>query len=419
MILQILLKIQIYFQKGQNFNLNFPLYIAKRYLFSKSSKNAINIISLITGFAILVGTISLFIVLSVFSGLKEFSTDFIRVSDPDLKITSSKGKSFFFTDSLSYVLNDKRIAHYSKVVEEKALFSYKEKQLIAIIKGVDANFLLVNNMDTAIYIGEWLDREYINSAVIGNSISSTLSLGTYDLVEPLKASVLRPGKGYINNPKTAFDQVSLQPLGIFKLTEELDSKYVFSNLELAQELLKYEPNKISAIELKISNGETEKDLVSYFENELGSNFKIQTRKQLNAVFYRMINTENIISYLVITLIVIIALFNVVGTILMVIIDKKENLKTLFSIGLTIKELRKIFVFQGVLLTFLGLIIGLIIAITFVLLQIKFGLIMITPSLAYPVEFKMFNVLIVVLTIMILGYVSAKIASSRISQNIIQ
>lgn len=419
MIILILLKTLIYFQKDQNFKLNFPLYIAKRYLFSKSSKNAINIISLITGFAIIVGTIALFIVLSVFSGLKEFSTDFIRVSDPDLKISSIKGKSFFYTDSLSLVLEDKRIAHYSKIVEEKALFSYKEKQLIAIIKGVDANFLSVNNMDTAIYIGEWIDRDYKNSAVIGNSISSTLSLGTYDLVEPLKASVLRPGKGYINNPKTAFDQVSLQPLGIFKLTEELDSKYVFSNLELAQELLKYEPNKITAIELKIVEGESEQDLVSYFENNLSSNFKVQTRKQLNAVFYRMINTENIISYLVITLIVIIALFNVVGTIIMVIIDKRENLKTLFSLGLSIKEIRKIFVLQGVLLTFLGLIIGLSIAISFVLLQKKFGLIMITPSLAYPVGFELLNVIVVVLTITILGYVSAKIASSRISQKIIQ
>lgn len=399
--------------------MNFPLYIAKRYLFSKSSKNAINIISLITGFAIIVGTLALFLVLSVFSGLKEFSTDFIRVSDPDLKISSEKGKSFFFNDSLINVLEDKRIAHFTKVVEEKALFSYKEKQLIAMIKGVDSNYLLVNNMDTAIYIGEWVDKDFKNSAVIGNSISSTLSLGTYDLVEPLKASVLKPGKGYINNPKTAFDQVSLQPLGIFKLTEELDGKYVFSNLELAQELLRYESNRITAIELKLKDDNDEQELIAYFNDMLNSKFKVETREQLNAVFYRMINTENIISYLVITLIVIIALFNVAGTILMVIIDKRENLKTLFSLGLPIKEIRKIFVLQGSLLTLLGLIIGLSIAISFVLLQKKFGLIMITPSLAYPVQFKMLNVIIVVLTIIVLGYVSAKIASSRISTKLIQ
>lgn len=399
--------------------MNFPLYIAKRYLFSKSSKNAINIISLITGFAIIVGTLALFLVLSVFSGLKEFSTDFIRVSDPDLKISSEKGKSFFFTDSLISIFKDDRIAHFTKVVEEKALFSYKEKQLIAMIKGVDSNYLLVNNMDTAIYIGEWVDKEFNNSAVIGNSISSTLSLGTYDLVEPLKASVLKPGKGYINDPKTAFDQVSLQPLGIFKLTEELDSKYVFSNLKLAQELLRYESNRITAIELKLKDDNDKQEVITYFNDKLNSKFKVETREQLNAVFYRMINTENIISYLVITLIVIIALFNVAGTILMVILDKRENLKTLFSLGLSIKEIRKIFVLQGSLLTLLGLIIGLSIAISFVLLQKKFSLIMITPTLAYPVEFKLLNVLIVVLTIIVLGYISAKIASGRISQKIIQ
>lgn len=399
--------------------MNFPLYIAKRYLFSKSSKNAINIISLITGFAIVVGTMALFIVLSVFSGLKEFSTDFIRVSDPDLKISSTKGKSFLFTDSLTTILQDDRIAHFSKVVEEKALFSYKEKQLIALIKGVDVNYLLVNNMDTAIYIGEWIDKEYKNSAVIGNSISSTLSLGTYDLVEPLKASVLRPGKGYINNPKNAFDQISLQPLGIFKLTEELDAKYVFANLEFSQQLLQYESNRITAIELKLKDGVREQELIGYLKTKLNSKYKVETRKQLNAVFYRMINTENIISYLVITLIVIIALFNVAGTILMVIIDKRENLKTLFSLGLSVKEIRKIFVLQGIMLTFMGMLIGLVIAITFVLLQKTFGLVMITPSLAYPVDFKLINVVVVVLTITILGYVSAKVASSRISSKIVQ
>jgi len=399
--------------------LSFPLYIAKRYLFTKSSNNAINIITLIAALGVIVGAIALFIVLSVFSGLKEFSLDFIKISDPDLKISAEKGKSFFFTDSVAKILQDKKIASYSKVVEERAFFEYKDKSHIASIKGVDANYLLVNNIDTAIYVGEWLDKEAINTVVVGRGISSALSLGTYDFIESLKVSVPKPGKGYINNPKTAFNQLNLQPIGIFSLTEELHNKYVFSHLPIAQSLLNYKPNQISAIELKLALNSDKNKVKKELQIKLGDDFKIETREQLNAAFHKMLNSENLVFYLIFTLILIIALFNVVGAIIMMILDKKENLKTLFSLGATIKEIKKIFILQGFLLTFFGLIIGLFIAIVFVLLQKKFGLIMITSSLAYPVKFEMANVIIVFFTIITLGFLAAKIASSRISKKIIQ
>jgi len=399
--------------------LNFPLYIAKRYLFTKSSNNAINIITLIAALGVIVGTFALFIVLSVFSGLKEFSLDFIRVSDPDLKISIEKGKTFLFTDSISSILQDEKIAHYSKVVEERAFFNYRDKSHIASIKGVDANYLLVNNIDTAIYIGEWLDKEAMQTVVIGNGVSSTLSLGTYDFIESLKVYVPKPGKGYINNPKTAFNQLNLQPVGVFKLTEELDKKYVFSHIELAQNLLNYKTNQISAIELKLATDVDEKEVIQLLQNKLGNSYKIETREQLNAVFHKMLNTENLVSYLVFTLILIIALFNVIGAIVMMILDKKDNLKTLFSLGATIREIKRIFILQGFLLTFFGLLIGLFLSITFVILQKKLGFIMITTELAYPVEFRIINVIIVFITILILGFLAARIASSRISNKILR
>ena len=399
--------------------MSFPLYIAKRYLFTKSSNNAINIITLIAALGVIVGTFALFIVLSVFSGLKEFSLDFIRVSDPDLKISIDKGKTFLFTDSISSVLQDEKIAHYSKVVEERAFFNYRDKSHIASIKGVDANYLLVNNIDTAIYIGEWLDKEAMQGVVIGNGVSSTLSLGTYDFIESLKVYVPKPGKGYINNPKTAFSQFNLQPVGVFKLTEELDKKYVFSHIELAQNLLNYKTNQISAIELKLAADVDEYEVIQLLQNKLGNSYKIETREQLNAVFHKMLNTENLVSYLVFTLILIIALFNVIGAIVMMILDKKDNLKTLFSLGATIKEIKRIFIIQGFLLTFFGLLIGLFLSITFVILQEKLGFIMITTELAYPVEFRIMNVVIVFFTILILGFLAARIASSRISNKILQ
>lgn len=388
-------------------------------MLSKSSNNAINIITAIAAAGVVVGAAALFIVLSVFSGLKNFSLDFIRVSDPDIKISSLKGKSFTFQKEMEGLLEDEAIVAYSKVLEEKAFFSYEGKPQIARIKGVDDRYLAVNNIDTAIYVGEWLANEIPNAAVIGNGISASLSLGTYDVLEPLKTYVPKPGKGYIRNPNNAFNQLNLQPVGIFKLTEELDKQYVFTNLALAQGLLDYRSDQISAIELRLNSAVDRQETVDRLYKKFGADFKIQTREQLNAVFYRMINTENIVSYLVFTLILIIALFNVVGAIVMMILDKRKNLATLFNLGATIKDIRRIFVLQGFLLSVVGLVLGLSIAIAVVLLQKQFGFIRITSSLAYPVDFKIINVVVVVLTISTLGFLAAKIASARISRKLIQ
>jgi len=399
--------------------LNFPLYIAKRYLFSKSSNNAINIITIIATLGVIVSAIALFVVLSVFSGLKSFSLSFIRTADPDLKITSVEGKSFFYNDAIEKQLVSDKIASYSKIIEERVFLSYKDKSHVANIKGVDTNFLYVNRLDTAVYFGNWLNYNAKHTVVVGSGISNALSVGAYDFLESLKIFVPKPGTGYITNPKTAFSQVNTQPIGIYRLTDDLDKKYVYANLILAQQLLNYKANQISAIEIKLAPGADLDDEQEALQNALGSKFKIQTREQLNSVFYKMLNTENLASYLVFTLILIIALFNVIGAIVMMIIDKRDNLKTLFHLGSTIKEIRKVFVFQGFLLTVFGLLVGLVVAIPFVILQKKYGFIMITQSLAYPVEFHLSNVLIVIITIVVLGYLAAKIASARISKKLVE
>lgn len=399
--------------------MNFPLYIARRYLRSKSSNNAINIITLIATLGVIVSAIALFIVLSVFSGLKDFSLSFIRTADPDLKITPVEGKSFVFDENIEKVLLREKIASYSKVIEERVFLSYGEKSHIANIKGVDSNYLRVNRLDTAVYFGNWVNYDAKYTVVVGSAISSALSIGSYDFLESLKIYVPKPGKGYISNPKTAFNQVGAQTIGIYRLTDDIDKKFVYSNLSLAQDLLNYKPNQISAIELKLSEGVSESVIQEALKEDLGDDFDIRTRQQLNSVFYKMLNTENLVSYLVFTLILMIALFNVIGAIVMMIIDKRENLKTLFHLGSSVRDIRKIFVFQGFLLTLFGLFIGLMLAIPFVLLQKKYGFIMITQSLAYPVEFKLINVLVVIVTIVILGYLAAKIASARISKKLVE
>lgn len=399
--------------------MNFPLYIARRYLLSKSSNNAINIITIIATLGVIVSTIALFIVLSVFSGLRDFSLSFIRTADPDLKITSVKGKSFLFTDDMEKALVKDKIAAYTKVIEERVFLSYGEKSHVANIKGVDTSYLHVNRMDTAVYFGNWVNYDAKYTVVVGSGISTILSIGTYDFLESLKIYVPKPGTGYINNPKSAFNQVAAQTIGITRLTDEIDKKFVYSNIELAQDLLNFEPKQITAVELKVNEGANVGDVQKELQKDLGEEYTVRTRQQLNSVFYKMLNTENLVSYLVFTLILIIALFNVIGAIVMMIIDKRENLKTLFHLGTGVMDIRKIFVYQGFLLNLFGLFVGLLAAIPFVLLQKKYGFIMITNSLAYPVEFRIMNVLIVIVTIIVLGFLAAKIASARISKKLIE
>lgn len=399
--------------------MNFSLYIAKRYLFTKTSNNAINIITIIASFGVIVGSLALFIILSGFSGLRTFSYSLLDASDPDIKITSVKGKSFILTDDVYQIIaKNQDIKASSKIIEERVFLEHNEKNEIAYVKGVEDNYAEITNIDSALEIGNWLDKEYTNTAVIGRTIAAKLSLGIRSFGEPLSILVPKPGTGFIN-PNNAFYKTDVQIIGLYIGTEDFESKYVFVNLEQAKDLLKFDESQITGLELKLVDSLNADGVAEDLQNNLGATFRVQTKEQLNEVFYKVINTENFVSYLIFTLIVIIALFNVIGTIIMMIIDKKANLKTLYNLGTTVKEIKKIFVLQGFLLTFFGMIIGLLIGVIAVFLQSKYGFFMITESLPYPVEFRFFNLLIVILTITILGFIAAKIASSRINKEFIE
>jgi len=399
--------------------LNFSLYIAKRYLFTKTGNNTINIITIIASFGVIVGSLALFIILSGFSGLRTFSDSLLDVSDPDIKITSVKGKSFLITDDIQQIIdNNTSIAASSKVIEERVFLEYNDKNEIAFIKGVEDNYTKITQIDGTLSQGNWLDTAFVNTAVIGSSIAYKLSLGVRSFGEPLRIRVLKPGKGFIN-PNNAFYKTNVQVVGLYTGSEEFESKFIFVTLPQAKELLRFKDNQVTAFELKLITEENGDTVAEELQKELGNDFRVQTKEQLNEVFYKVINTENFVSYLIFTLIVIIALFNVIGAIIMMIIDKKDNLKTLFSLGASIKEIKKIFELQGFLLTFFGMLVGLSIGVILVFLQKQFGLFMITESLAYPVEFRFFNLFIVTVTITVLGLIASKIASSRISKEFIE
>lgn len=361
---------------------------------------------------------ALFVVLSVFSGLKDFSLSFSNDLDPDLKASCTIGKSFYITpDQEKKIKSIEGISCYSKIIEERVLLTFEGKQEVTSLKGVDSLYTKVSSINKNLFNGGWL-KNGTYQVVVGYGIANNFSMGLFDFNNILEVLVPKPGKGTIENPDDAFNRAIIIPVGIYAISEDLDSKYVFSDLGLAQELLEYKPNQISGIEIKIKKEANEALTISRLQSIFENKITIKNRAQLNESLYKMLNTENLAVYLIFTLVIIIALFNLIGALIMMILEKKGNLKTLINLGSEINDLRKIFLLQGTLLSVFGGIIGLALGIVIVLLQQHFELIMITPTLAYPVVFSLENVLIVLATIISLGFTASLIASSRVNKKLL-
>ncbi len=401
--------------------MNFPFYIAKRYIRSKSSQNAVNIINFITFLVIVIGSAALFIVLSGFAGLKTFSLSFTNVFDPDLKALPTTGKHFSITPSEEEaLLNVEGLANYSKELEERAYMTFREKSCIAYIKGVDENYRSVTGVDSTLYFGNWGVMEY--NGVAGIGIYNQLNVPIDNYQNPMTILVPKPGKGSfspqgLNAPKP-YNELPIVLSGVYSIEENLDKKYVFAQLPLVQALLEKDSTQVSGVNFKLDNSASADDIKERIRTVLGDKVILLDRQEQNGTLYRMLNTENLATYLIFTLVLIIALFNVVGAIIMMILDKQQNSKTLFGLGATIKELRTIYFTQGVLVTSLGGLIGVLIGSLLIASQLAFGWLKITPSLPYPVEFDIMNVLIVLVTIVVLGFISSKIASSRINRRLV-
>jgi len=380
---------------------NISLYIAKRYIFSKTNTNAVNIIAGIAVCAILVATAALFIILSVFSGLEKMNLKYFSNVNPELKISPAKGKTL---DSLTFVLNtlEKQpdIKAFSKVIEEKVYIDYKGKQDIAYLKGIDENFTKVTRLDTVVYGGDYLDFSRDDNFIVSNGIAERLQL-YIDPVTPAELMMPKAGTGLIKQESEAFTKKEAYSVGVFILNEQYD-KHIFTTLDLAQELLELKGGKCYAIELKTTGSRSFNDIKSNLQKSLGSNYIIQTRQDLDSAFLKVMNMENLISYLIFTLVIIIACFNLAGTIIILILDKKKEIQTMYSFGLSRKNIRNIFFYTGLIITLLAMFTGLLIACVIGLLQVNFGLVMASETVPFPFLFSMQNFTVVIVTVLGLG-----------------
>ncbi len=396
--------------------MNFSLYIAKRYLRSKSGQSAVNIINFITFLVIVIGSGALFVVLSAFAGLKSFSLQFTNTFDPDIKALPAYGKFFAVSLEEAQKLSElDGVANYAKEIEERVFLSYQEKNHIAYIKGIDQNYRTVTGLDSTLYYGNWgVDDSHV---VVGIGTANLLGL-TLNNRRPLNVITLKPGEGSLTadalRAKSFYNELPMVVSGVFAIEENLDKKYLFAQLPIVQAFLEKDSLQVSGLNFKLLPNADKESTKAAIANALGDKVLVLDRAQLNGTLHRMLNTENLATYLIFTLVLIIALFNVVGAIIMMILDKQENLKTLFALGTPLATLRRIYFTQGLLVTLIGGFIGVSIGSLLVGSQIAFEWLKITPTLAYPVVFQPVNILIVLGTIAVLGLISSKIASSRIS-----
>ena len=375
--------------------------------------------SIIASGGVIIAAAALFIVLSVFAGLKDFSLQFSTYVDPDLKILPGQGKSMLWSTEDSLKLTEiNGVSGASKYIEERVVIKSEDKNLLATLKGVDVNFQNIIAIDSVLAYGKWVAPKS-NSIVSGWGVSANLSFGVLDFMKPITLYVPRPGKGQSASPSSYYTARTVTNVGIFDVNEELNNEYVFADIDLARELVNYAGDEISGVEIKLTPDAVESDVRDSINSLFDGRFIVKNREQLNDALYKMLNTENLAIYLIFTLVIIIALFNVIGAIIMMILDRKQSLNTLLNLGAETKTIKSIFFLQGSLMTVISGIIGLILGLLLVYLQLQFEFVMLTPSLAYPVQIQMINIVIVLITVFVLGLVASRIASQRITKKLIR
>ena len=386
--------------------MNFPFYIARRYLFSKKSHNAINVISAISVCGVALATLALICTLSVFNGFQDLVASFFTAFDPELKVTAVRGKVFDGQDPRVLALKQMPL-------EDNAMVQYQGKQTMAVIKGVEDNFDQLTPIDSILFgRGDlMLHDEVADYAIPGIQLLSALGSGIRFL-DPLEVYVPKRGaKVNIANPSTAFVTGNLFSSGlVFAVNQEkYDAAYILTSIEFARRLFQY-ATEVSAVNLRLLPGTDVDALKKKIQERLGKDFRVQDRYEQQADTYRIMRVEKLISYLFLTFILIIACFNVIGSLSMLIIDKREDVVTLRNLGANDNQIVRIFLFEGRMISFFGAFIGVVLGLLLCWMQQEFGIIKLGSSGsfvvdAYPVSVEAVDVIVVFVTVLAVGFLS--------------
>ncbi len=382
--------------------------IARRYLFGQKSVNAINIITGVSVVGISVGAAALILILSVFNGFEDLLGGYLNAFNPDLKVTPAKGK-FFEADSafLDKIKSVKGVESYSLIVEEVASLQYDDASTVGVIKGVDDNYNVVNNIDTTLVIGDYLlENKDINYAILGIGLANKLGVNVSDQFTPLSIYMLK------NKKKSAFEKffktVKVMPSGKFEIRSEADMEYVIIPIRLAHYLID-DDKKYSAIEIR-TTGEIE-ETKTELQNVIGDKFEIKDRFEQDEALMKLMKIEKWVSYAIISLSLFLVAINLIGSLWMIVLDKRRDISILKSMGATKKMIKRIFIYLGLLISFIGLILGFILALGFYFAQKNFGIISLGQDSSilseYPIELRFFDFVIVTITVLLIGYILSR------------
>jgi len=403
--------------------LNLQFFIAKRYLLSKKTHNIINIISGISVAGITVGTMALVIVLSVFNGFESLVESLYNTFDPDLKITVAVGKTFNAPDlPKAEIVRIPGIVRYTEVVEENALLRYHSKQFLATIKGVSPDFEKLGGLDSMVVEGKpVLQRDSFNYAVPGYGIAYFLGIDLNIPTDLLDVYVPnRTGNVGSLSPEESFTSEPVMVSGIFSVQQDFDSKYVIVPLRFARQLTGY-TNELTSIEISLKPGTDVNQMQQKLAELTGGKFKVKNRFQQQEVLYKIMKSEKLAIFLILSFILLIATFNVIGSLSMLILDKKKDITVLRSLGANDRLIRRIFLTEGLLITFSGAIGGLVLGFIVCWLQQRFGLLKLQTGAgtfvvdAYPVKMMLSDFALVFVTVSAIGMAAAWYPVRRISQ----
>jgi lipoprotein-releasing system permease protein len=389
---------------------NFPFYIARRYLFSKKSHNIINIISGISLTVVAVVTMSMIIVLSAFNGIETLVGELYSIFEPDITISPSKGKTFQANAiDINAIKNISGVEHCVEVIEENVLVDFGAKQRIARMKGVDANFVEMTRLDSVVVEGEFLlkDDKY-KYAVVGYGIKYELGINIYqNSLRPLKVFAPIRGKKISRSQEKAFNRKDLMVSGIFSINPDFDSKYFLADIDFAADLLGYE-NERTAIEVGIAEDAGVKQIQQEIEALVGEGFVVRTSYQKNELVFKTSQSEKWITFFILTFILLIASFNIIASLTMLIIDKKKDIFILNSLGASRYDIRKIFFTEGMLINAIGALLGLGAGYLFCIAQLEFGLIPLEGGIVefYPIEMRIGDFFAVFSIVLITGLISS-------------
>lgn len=397
--------------------MNFPFYIARRYLFSKKSHHAINVISGVSVCGVALATLAMVCTLSVFNGFQDLVATMFTAFDPEIKITAANGKVFDSQDERIQLLRDlPEIEVFSESLEDNAMVQYKGRQAMVVIKGIEDNFNQLTAIDSILYgRGEWILRdEVVDYAVPGIELVSVFGTGIRFL-DPLEVYAPKRGaKINVANPSTSFESSYLHSSGlVFAVNQQkYDASYILTSLSFARDLFQYD-TEVSSVELRIAADADIKEVKKDIKRMLGNDFLVQDRYEQQADTYRIMEVEKLISYVFLSFILLIACFNVIGSLSMLIIDKRNDVVTLRNLGADDQLVSRVFLFEGYMITFFGALIGVGLGLILCFIQQEFGIIPLGSGDsagafvvdAYPVSVYAIDVILVLITVLVTGFLS--------------